>query len=223
MNEFVYIDEAGFNLHITRNFGRAPRGRRAIQSVPYNRGPNYSLIVALDKTGILASHFRQGAFNQETLTQFLQAMLFPAIEGRRRTIVMDNVPFHKTGMVRNSVAAAGHHLLYLPPYSPHLNPVESVFSSVRNHVRQEVVQAETLDGYVLNGIRRITGAMARGWIREVNRNFALATHGEPLGRLYNVRQALPEGYQDPYIEGGMRSKWGTKKRRKGRKRRKRRN
>lgn len=96
---------------------------------------------------------------------------------------MDNVPFHKTDMVRNSVAAAGHHLLYLPPYSPHLNSVESVFSSMRNHVRQEVVQAETLDGYVLNGIRRIIGAMARGWIRELNRNFALAINGEPLGRL----------------------------------------
>ncbi|KAG0059219.1 Beta-site APP-cleaving enzyme [Linnemannia elongata] len=114
---------------------------------------------------------------------------------------MDNVPFHKTDMVRNSVAAAGHHLLYLPPYSPHLNSVESVISSMRNYVRQEVVQAETLDGYVLNGIRRIIGAMARGWIRELNRNFALAINGEPLGRLYNVRQALPEGYQYPHVEG----------------------
>ncbi|OAQ24148.1 hypothetical protein K457DRAFT_1824051 [Linnemannia elongata AG-77] len=55
---------------------------------------------------------------------------------------MNNVSFHKTDMVRNAVAAAGHHLLYLPPYSPHLNPVESVFSSVRNHVWQEVVQEE---------------------------------------------------------------------------------
>lgn len=55
---------------------------------------------------------------------------------------MNNVSFHKADRVRNSVAAAGYHLLYLPPYSPHLNPVESVFSSVRNHVWQEVVQEE---------------------------------------------------------------------------------
>ncbi|KAF9537112.1 hypothetical protein EC957_008804, partial [Mortierella hygrophila] len=103
-------------------------------------------------------------------------------------------------MVRNSVAAAGHHVLYFPPYSPYLNPVESVFSSVWNHVRQQVVQGETLDDYVLNGIRRITWAMARGWIRELNRNFALSLHGEPHGRHY-VRKALPEGYQDPYVEG----------------------
>ena len=72
-----------------------------------------------------------------------------------------------------------------------------MFSSVRNHVRQEVVQEETLDGYVLNGIRRIIEAMARGWIREVNHNFTHAPQGEPLERLYDVRQALPEGYQRP--------------------------
>lgn len=78
MNAFVYLDEAGFNLHIIRNFGRASRGRRAIQKVLYNRGPNYSLIVALDMTGILAIHFRQGAFNQEALTRL--ATLFPEIE-----------------------------------------------------------------------------------------------------------------------------------------------
>ena len=64
-----------------------------------------------------------------------------------------------------------------------------------------MIQEETLDGHVLNGIHRITGAIARGWIREVHRIFALALQGEPLGYLYNVRQALPEGYQDPYVEG----------------------
>ena len=61
MNHFVYIDEAGFNLHITRKYGRAPRGRRAFQRVPYNRGPNMSLVVAVDKTGVLAHQFKRGA------------------------------------------------------------------------------------------------------------------------------------------------------------------
>ncbi|KAF9323522.1 hypothetical protein BG006_001364, partial [Podila minutissima] len=54
MKHFVYIDEAGFNLHITRKYGRAPQGRRAFQRVPYNRGPNMSLVITVDKTGILA-------------------------------------------------------------------------------------------------------------------------------------------------------------------------
>ncbi|KAF9955518.1 hypothetical protein BGZ72_003657 [Mortierella alpina] len=76
-----------------------------------------------------------------------------------------------------------------------------VFSSVKTHVRREVFEAETLAGHVANGIERITAAMARGWIREVGRNFQLSLSGTPLGRLYDVCQALPDNYHDPYIEG----------------------
>lgn len=201
MNHFIYIDEAGFNLHITRKYGRAPRGRRAFQSVPYNRGPNFSLIVAVDKTGIVAFNFKQAAYNQATFTEFLQEKLFPEIDGRRRIIVMDNAKFHKTQMVRDAFSNTGHTLLFLPPYSPHLNAAESVFSSVKTHVRQQIIQAETLSGHVRSGLERITDAMARGWIREVGRNFQMSLQGEPLGRLYDTRQGLPEGYQDPYAEG----------------------
>ncbi|KAF9271401.1 hypothetical protein BGZ88_006218 [Linnemannia elongata] len=116
---------------------------------------------------------------------------------------MDNAKFHKTQGVRDAVTANGHTLHFLPPYSPHLNAAESVFSNVKTHVRQEIVQAETLAGHVARGLERIDAAMARGWIREVGRIFQLSLSGIPRGRLYDVPQALPEGYQDPYIEG-----WG---------------
>ncbi|KAF9316276.1 hypothetical protein BG006_003628 [Podila minutissima] len=77
----------------------------------------------------------------------------------------------------------------------------SVFSSVKTHVHQETVVADTLPGHVMSGLARITTAMARGWIHEVGRNFQLSLTGTPLGHLYDVHQALPEGYHDPYIEG----------------------
>jgi len=201
MNNFVYIDEAGFNLHITRKYGRAPRGRCAFQRVPYNRGPNMSLVVAVDKTGILAHIFKRGAYNQESFAEFLEDQLFPRLDGRRRILLMDNAKFHKTQRVKDAITAGGHTLLLLPPYSPHLNAAESVFSSVKTHVRQETVVADTLPGHVTSGLARITATMARGWIREVGRNFQLSLAGTPLGRLYDVRQALPEGYHDPYVEG----------------------
>jgi len=116
---------------------------------------------------------------------------------------MDNARFHKTQQVQDAITTGGHTLLLLPPYSPHLNAAESVFSSVKTHVRQEVIEAETLAGHVASSLARINAAMARGWIREVGRNFQLSLAGAPLGRLYDVRQALPEGYHDPYVEG-----WG---------------
>ncbi|KAF9536001.1 hypothetical protein BGW38_010350, partial [Lunasporangiospora selenospora] len=103
---------------------------------------------------ILAYHFKRGAYNQESFTEFL----------------------------------------------PHLNAAESVFSSVKIHVRKEVIEAETLSGHVANALARITAAMATGWIREVGRNFELSVIGHRLGALYDTRQALPVEYDDPYVE-----------------------
>jgi transposase len=80
---------------------------------------------------------------------------------------MDNTRFHKTERVRDAIADANYIQKLLPPYSPHLNAAESVFSSVKIHVRKEVVEVETLSGSVANALARITGAMATRWIREV--------------------------------------------------------
>ncbi|OAQ28966.1 hypothetical protein K457DRAFT_75426, partial [Linnemannia elongata AG-77] len=121
MNHFVYIDEASLNMRITRKYGCAPLGRRAFQRVPYNRGPNMSSVVAVDQTGILAHHFKRGAYNQETFTKFLEDQVFPSPEPRHRILLMDNAKFHKTQRVRDPITGSGHTLLFLPPYSPHPN------------------------------------------------------------------------------------------------------
>jgi hypothetical protein len=96
MNRFVYIDEAGFRLHITHKYGRAPRGRRAYQRVPYNPGPHFFLlIVALDKTGVLGLLLQTTRLQPRNIHEFffLLTMLFPVINERRRVIVMDNAQF----------------------------------------------------------------------------------------------------------------------------------
>lgn len=201
MNSFVFIDEAGFNLHIHHKYGRAARGRHAIQRVPYNCGPNMSLLVAIDHTGILTYNFKHSAYNQESFTEFLQDKLFPILqEGPPCYLLMDNAKFHKTKRVRDAIADTGHIQKLLPPYSPHLNAAESIFSSVKVHVHKEVVKAETLSGHVSNALRQITATMATGWICEVGWNFELSILGCCLGDLYDTRQALPPRYGDPYIE-----------------------
>lgn len=199
---FVYIDEAGFNLHITRRYGRVPQGGRTVQRVPCKHGPHISLVVAVDETGILACQFKRGVHNQETFSEFLEYQLFPCLKVRPRLLLMDNVKFHKTQQVKDLILEHGHSFLLLPPNSPHLNAAEYVFSNVKKtHVRQEVVQAETLLGHVARGLRRMGAAKAKGWIHEVERNFQRSLQGVPLGRLKNDGcLALPEGYQDPYAE-----------------------
>jgi transposase len=68
---------------------------------------------------------------------------------------MDNVPFHKSRIVQETIEEAGHTCLHLPPYSPHLNAAEWVFGNVKTHVRrQDLEDQETLCGHINNGIRR---------------------------------------------------------------------
>lgn len=99
---------------------------------------------------------------------------------------MDNARCHTSLSIKDNLERRGHTLQRLPPYSPHLNAAESVFSSIKRHVRlQDLSDRESLNGYINNGIQVITSEMMQGWIREVSRNFAKANRGEPLGQYYN--------------------------------------
>ena len=184
MMEVVYLDEAGFNLHLTRRFGRAQRGKRATVVRPTQRGRNVSMVVAVTREGIVASDIRLGAYNGDRYLEFVRNKLLPALL-TPRIIVADNVPFHKKQEVREVIEEAGHTYLLLPPYSPHLNASEWVFGNVKSRVRREELRDHgTLVGAMEASVEAVTPEMCRGWIREVNRNFAKANRGEALGRLY---------------------------------------
>ncbi|KAK3827670.1 MAG: DDE superfamily endonuclease-domain-containing protein [Benniella sp.] len=183
MTDVVFIDEAGFNLRLTRRVGRVPRGERAVMVPPTQRGENMCLVVTVGKEGVIASHVELGAFHAESYLQFITTHLLPALH-EPRTIVMDNVPFQKSKDVQDAIENAGHRCLRLPPYTPHLNAAEWVFSSIKGHVRkQELKNQKTLTGHINDAIKHITSEMCRGWICEVERNFLKASRGEPLVNL----------------------------------------
>jgi transposase len=184
MMEAVYIDEAGFNLHLARRFGRSRRGRRAVQVRPTQRGRNISLVVAIGMEGVIAAQVRLGAFNTERYNEFLRDGLLPALNGPR-TLIQDNVPFHRSLVVQETIEEAGHICMQLPPYSPHLNAAEWVFSNIKTHVRRQDFQDQrTLTQHIEDVIGAIEADKCTGWIREVNRNFVKANRGEPLGQFY---------------------------------------
>ena len=127
-------------------------------------------MVAVAREGIVATEVRLGAFNANYFVDFLTNSLIPALDGPR-TIVMDNVPFHKNIRVGEVLEEAGHTVLRLPPYTPHLNATEYVFGNVKPHVRlQEFANQETLIEHIQTGLNNITPDKCFGWIREVNRN-----------------------------------------------------
>ncbi len=112
---FVWVDETGSDLGLTRTHSRAPRGQRAFGDVPHRRGRNRTLITALTLDG-----FGPGLLLDEAID---------------RIVVVDNLKVHYSDRARAAIEARGAQLWYLPPYSPDLNPIEEAFSKVKASLR----------------------------------------------------------------------------------------
>src|SRR5687767_16038474 len=112
---------------MTRLRGRALRGQRLIAKVPHGHWKTTTLIAALDHQGMRCSTTVDGAVNREVFEAFVEQVLAPTLTAGD-VIVMDNLSSHKGQRIRAMIEAVGATLLYLPPYSPDLNPIELAFA-----------------------------------------------------------------------------------------------
>lgn len=121
----VFIDETWFNLHQSRRQGWAYTGKKAVVETQ-NRGKNITVILAVSpESGIVAFDLKFATGNTITFTDFLKRKLLPALSREpRRLLVLDNTSFHHSEPVQTAVEQSHHDLLFLPPYSPHLNLAE---------------------------------------------------------------------------------------------------
>mgnify|MGYP003564336137 CR=1 FL=1 len=119
---------------MTRLRGRAPRGERLIDKVPHGHWKTTTLIAALGISGMRCSTVVDGAVNGDVFEAFVEQVLVPELR-RGDVVVMDNLSSHKRGRVRELIEAAGARLLFLPPYSPDLNPIELIFAKVKQLLR----------------------------------------------------------------------------------------
>ena len=92
--------------------------------------------MCLALAGVVAPYVIDGAMNGETFLAYVQQILAPCLT-KGDILVLDNVPFHKVAGVREAIEARGARLLYLPPYSPDLNPIEKAFSKIKSFLRKE--------------------------------------------------------------------------------------
>lgn len=120
--------------NMTRLRGRAPRGERLIDKSPHGHWMTTTLIAALGIGGIRCSTVVDGAVNADVFGTFVEHVLAPQLESGD-VVVMDNLSSHKVSRIRALIEATGAHLLYLPPYSPDLNPIEMVFSKIKQTLR----------------------------------------------------------------------------------------
>jgi transposase len=119
---------------MTRVRGRSPRGERLIDKSPHGHWQTTTLIAALGVEGVRCSMVVDGAVNGDVFIAFVERVLVPALRPGD-TVVMDNLSSHKGVRVRQMIETAGASLRYLPPYSPDLNPIEMVFSKIKQLLR----------------------------------------------------------------------------------------
>jgi transposase len=177
-NGIIWVDECGFNMHLRRKFGRARKGERASIEVANSRGRNISVCAAMSQEGFLYERLKPGAYNSGEFCIFLRE-LFVLLTARRRTacwIILDNVRFHHSQAVVACAAEFGHQLVFLPPYSPMLNPIESLFSKWKTLIRTQGVtfmQMQLLEQMTI-AWAEISVSDCLGWIRDMNRNLLLS-------------------------------------------------
>lgn len=136
----MFLDECGFLLNLHRLYGWAPVGERCLEEVPFVRGKNLSRVGAFslpdadNASGLRALWHVEGAWKAWSFELFLEEMVLPYLPAGS-VLVLDNARIHKGGGLRAKVEAAGCSLLYLPPYSPDFNPIELLWSWLKNAVR----------------------------------------------------------------------------------------
>jgi len=132
--KLVFLDETGTTTNMARRFGRGPRGDRVVGTVPHGHWQISTFVAGLRQDGLLAPLVLHGAMDGEAFLAYVHQFLVPALRPGD-VVIMDNLASHKVAGVREAIAQAGARLLYLPPYSPDLNPIEQVFAKLKALLR----------------------------------------------------------------------------------------
>jgi transposase len=127
---------------MTRLFGRAARGQRCLAGVPQGHWKTTTFTAGLRIDGLAAPMLLDGPMDGLAFLAYVRQVLVPTLrEGE--TVIMDNLPAHKVAGVREAIEQVGCRLLYLPPYSPDLNPIEMAFAKLKSILR--ATAARTVD------------------------------------------------------------------------------
>ena len=135
IGSIVFIDETGINTKIARLRGRCPRGQRMVAPIPHGHWKTLTFIAALRHDGLTAPWVVDGAMTADIFETYIETQLAPTLN-KGDVVVLDNLSAHKRNTIKKLVEARGAWLLFLPPYSPDLNPIELAFSKFKAHMKR---------------------------------------------------------------------------------------
>jgi transposase len=142
-SRLVFLDETGATTNMTRRRGRCPVGQRLVDPVPFGHWKVTTFVSALRQGGLTAAMTVDGAMNGDLFVAYVEQVLLPEL-APGDVVVMDNLSCHKRAEVRELIESAGCALIYLPPYSPDLNPIEQAFSKLKALLRK--AKRRTVEG-----------------------------------------------------------------------------
>ena len=146
-------------------YGWGKIGNRIYYSAPYYRGNYYTIISAISYRKVEAALYGEWCGNGFIFLNFIEQSLCPKLH-KGNVVVMDNVAFHKINGVRELIEGAGARLIYLPPYSPDLNPIEMMWSKLKGYLRNIAIRkANKLQDGLYNAFTSITAIDLQGWFK----------------------------------------------------------
>jgi len=134
-SKLVFIDETWFRTDMTPLRGWAMRGRRLMAKAPGGHWKTTTLVAGLTMQGLIAPVVLDGPMNGDAFIAYVEQFLAPSLKPGD-IVIMDNLPAHKVTGVADAIEVVGAELLYLPPYSPDLNPIEMSFAQIKALVRR---------------------------------------------------------------------------------------
>lgn len=126
----VFVDESGFTIECVRQYAYAPRGVCVADKISSNRYRSTTLIAAQIEGRFTAPMLFGGACDTLAFNAWLENVLCPLLNASH-VVILDNASFHKSPQTKRLIAACGASLLFLPPYSPELNPIERDFANIK--------------------------------------------------------------------------------------------
>ena len=138
----VFVDESGANTKMTRLRGRALGGRRLVARIPHGHYQTSTLISGMRLNGPCAPWLFEGPMNGEMFLAWVAQGLAPTLQ-KGDLVIMDNLATHKIRGIVEAIEAAGARLLYLPPYSPDFNPIENMWSKIKQILRSQAPRTES--------------------------------------------------------------------------------
>jgi transposase len=173
VEDWIFLDEFGINLAMTRTHARAPLGERANVTELFHHGGNLSVISAMGVQGICAPMTIAGAVNSEVFALYVEHLLVPCLSPGN-LVLLDNVKFHYSPRAIELMAAAGAKVVHIPAYSPDFNPLEHGIAKSKETLRSLKARTKRkLYNALAKAIEKVTTDDILGWFEHCGYVFSL--------------------------------------------------